>query len=530
VKKIAFLHPPPLYVEIGQGSLKALQENDGVELPLERLPDGRLTAPCREKLTVALKRFLKTKSWQPRARAVCAIGARGVSLRRLSLPAGTKEEFQQRLLLQIEGEFPLPPDELAWGWQQLGETKPLNGMMARQDLLVAAVKKEVVADYHEILRACGTDPVFTLAALARRNLCPQPPDSFAMLDIGNSQSELTLFEKGVPASSRIIFWGGENLSDATKDKLDELTQSINGNLAGRKLFITGQKISEAFTARLASALGNGCQCERLEVAAGGAVAQASRRCLSEAPVSSQSGNSPAGRLCHYECSAAISGLQKFTEQGGEPPLLLRLEQTSGAAASFADLDWKKWGTRIGSLVAALVLLPYAEALLLKPHLAKKVAAFKAEVVRLKVIDRELDFLRYLKSSQPPYLDTLYIFSKSVPPGTKFDALSLNSHGEVSLRCAFHDGQQVADFRTKLIDSGFFTNVTVEEQVPTPDHQRVSVRISAQEKPTAQLLALAVGPTADEIARDGKPAQPGAMPPGISRPAPGVLPAPRKETK
>ena len=87
---------------------------------------------------------------------------------------------------------------------------------------------------------------------------------------------------------------------------------------------------------------------------------------------------------------------------------------------------KAWAKRAVLLVAAVLLLPYAEALMLKPHLAKKVAAFKTEAARLTVIDRELDFLRYLKASQPPYLETLYVFSKSTPPGTKFDALSLNS--------------------------------------------------------------------------------------------------------
>ena len=49
VKQIAFLNPPPLFVEIGHSWLKALRENDGVELPLERLPDGRLTARAGKK-------------------------------------------------------------------------------------------------------------------------------------------------------------------------------------------------------------------------------------------------------------------------------------------------------------------------------------------------------------------------------------------------------------------------------------------------------------------------------------------------
>ena len=136
-------------------------------------------------------------------------------------------------------------------------------------------------------------------------------------------------------------------------------------------------------------------------------------------------------------------------------MVIRLEPASSATTGLAALDWKTWGARRGVLAAALLLLPYAEALLLKPHLERKVAAFKTEAERLKVIDRELDFLRGLKLSQPPYLDVLYVFSKSVPPGTRFDSLSLNSHGEVSLRGVFHDGQQVADFRNQAYRIGLF---------------------------------------------------------------------------
>jgi hypothetical protein len=501
MKKIAFLNPPPLYVEIGQSSLKVLRENAGMELPLERLSDGRLTAPCHEKSAAALKKFLQAKSWQPRAGAFCAIGARGISLRQLSIPAGAKEEFHQRLLLQIEAEFPLPPDELAWGWQPLGETKPSNGAIAKQDLLVAAVKKEVVADYQELFCACGANPVFTLAALARSCLCPQPPESYAMLDIGNSQSELTCFEKGVPTVSRIIFWGGVGISDSADAGPAALAQMLNGSLTGTKLFVSGNKISDEFTARLAKALGNGWQCERLEVAGG------------------------EGR------SAAIAGLQKFAEQDSSPPLVIRIKQSSGAA-SLGTADVKKWATRAVLLAAVVLLLPFAEALLLKPHLAKKVSTFKTAAARLTVIDRELDFLQYLKQNQPPYLDALYVFSKSAPSGSRFDTLSMNSHGEVSLRGSFRDGQQVGDFRSKLIASGFFANVTAEEQTPTPDRQKVNVRISAQEKPATQLQSLAIGPTTEEIAKvkNEKGAPSDASPSSLASAPPAAARSSRKETQ
>ena len=119
----AWLNPPPLFVEIRADTLRARRGRERMELPLERETDGRLTTSGKEKAIIALKAFLKAKSWLPRSRAWCAISSRGVSLRRLSLPVGTKEEFQQRLLLQIEAEFPLPPDDLAWGSQPVGPPK-----------------------------------------------------------------------------------------------------------------------------------------------------------------------------------------------------------------------------------------------------------------------------------------------------------------------------------------------------------------------------------------------------------------------
>jgi hypothetical protein len=277
-----------------------------------------------------------------------------------------------------------------------------------------------------------------------------------MLEVADRQAELTLFENAVPVTSRCLVWPGDNASQPADAPLEALAKSIKGSVTGAKLYVTGQGVSPEFTERLAWHLGNGSRCERV-------------------------GAGPA-----EGGSAALAGLEKYAAQRETPTLAIRLEPASNGAAVLATPDWKTWGTRAGVLAAACLVLPYAEALLLKPHLERKVAAFKAEAARLKVIDRELDFLRGLKLSQPPYLDLLTVFSKSAPPGTRFDSLSLNSKGEVALRASFHDGQQVATFRNQLIASGFFTNVVVEEQVPTPDRQKVNIRVSALERSPADL--------------------------------------------
>src|SRR5579872_6854412 len=102
--RLDFMNSASLYIEIGQSSLKALHGNDGLELTLERLASGRLTGACKERLTIGLRDFLQKKNWQSRWSAYCAVGARGVSLRRMMLPATTKEGVAQLLSLQIERE------------------------------------------------------------------------------------------------------------------------------------------------------------------------------------------------------------------------------------------------------------------------------------------------------------------------------------------------------------------------------------------------------------------------------------------
>ena len=171
-----FVNPAHYFLDIEQDSLRAFDGLRALELPLERQPDGKLTEACKENLIAELQKLIVRKPWQPRPRAFCAITARGVSLRRLVLPAATKDELNRLLPLQIEREFPLGPDQLAWGTQSVnGANVPADGASPKQELVVAAIKKDILAEYSSIISACEATAVFTLGALARSYLCPQPP-------------------------------------------------------------------------------------------------------------------------------------------------------------------------------------------------------------------------------------------------------------------------------------------------------------------------------------------------------------------
>src|SRR5439155_18365678 len=183
---------------------------------------------------------------------------------------------------------------------------------------------------------------------------------------------------------------------------------------------------------------------------------------------------------------------------------------------------------------ALVAFPYLESFALKPLLSRKLSSLNADRARLPIIDRDLAFLQDLKQNQPPFLDALFLLAKAAAPGARIDSLSMNRRGELSWRGSMQNSQQVTDFRSKLIESGFFSIVTVDEQSPGagpggmpglggmpagPGGQKVVVRMTAQWKSAAGRLTIAIGPTAEEIekartrVRDPQPAMPPMMPGG-----------------
>jgi hypothetical protein len=147
----------------------------------------------------------------------------------------------------------------------------------------------------------------------------------------------------------------------------------------------------------------------------------------------------------------------------------------------------------GVLFAALLLTPSVEALVFGPRLQRQLSHLKSGEPQLAVIDRELNFLRHLQENQGPFLDAVYLIANSAPMGCHIDSLSLNRRGEVSLTGYLQNLNQVGDFRMKLIDTGFFSSVVVEDQTPTPDRQRVNFRMTAQWKAASDREGLTIGP-------------------------------------
>jgi hypothetical protein len=479
--------PLDLFIEIGPNTILALRGEHGIELPLERLENGHLSEACKEQVIRGLREFIKKHTGRSRPNTCCAISARGVSLRRVTVPRVARDELDKLLLFQIEKEFPLTPDELAWGCRPI-PTAPTagNGSPATQEVLVVAVKKETLREYETLLSQCGLAPVFTLAALTRNGLCP-PLGEFAVLELRRTQSELISFQQGAPVAMRVLPWGLENLtgkvaadsvashegpgvmsSEAVAGEIAALAQAIRPGLPVKTLFCCGDCAGLPwFTPALAQALGNGTECEPLGIPPGEGL------------------------------SAALVGLrQACSGNGFAPPLILSLERPRSVEQAPPLATWK-WAVLAGLFLIGAISVGYLEPLIQKPRLQKRIAEIHAWRKQLPNVEPELDFLQYLQTNQAHILDPITVIANAAPSGTRLESLAINRRGDVSIRAGLRDPQQVVDFRSKLIESGFFSALSVEEQTPTPDRQKLNVRMVGHLNPQSERKLPPLAPSRPE---------------------------------
>lgn len=364
--------PPPDCCEIGSAKWR-----------IHSRGETRVVSADRDQLIAALRDLTGP--------VYCLLEARGVSVRRLTIPAGPSASRSQMLRFQLEKEFPIAPDELAWWHQEL----PTDGPGV--DYLVIAVRRDLLQPALEILEAAQVDARFSIAAIAAAG--PSPASGHCLW-CHEGRCELVEFAEGRPQSLRVF----ASVEDA------------------------GVRYPDAV----------------------------------------RSDSSP------------VAGLNLFHQQGQLHRLpLLNLGQP-GADAAAPRFAWPwKWLALAAALTAALFLLRYAEAWLRQPQLARELKEFRAGLGGLPAINQEVNFLQHIQKNQPPYLAAMAVLADSCPRGTKLESVALDRRGEFSFRGKLQSSQNASELRRKLIESGLFTNVVLEEQVPEKNQREVNVRFTAR---------------------------------------------------
>lgn len=476
-----------MFIEFTDNAAHIASEDRALDLPIERETSGALKHTSADAVRDALKLFAKGGD---RQQAFCLLPARGISIRRISLPANSKEDIERLLPLQIDAQFPLASDELAWGYASLGNAAAPGASGAMNELLVAAAKKESVRQYRDIVTAAGFEPLFAISALTRDGLCSHHPRHYALLEIGSSNSELLTFDERGAATLRVVSLSAESTSP------EPVLNALRSNGAVEKLFVSG-KAPTIWSERISPNI----PAEPLTVAAG-----------------------------H---SAAISGLREILRRGNEP--LLIQSQRESAHVRRAPAEWR-WAA--AAIVLALVWLGlrYAEPVVRRARLKAVVADLESRRAKLPNIDREAAFLQFIQTNQPNYLEIVAALAGASQPGMKVDSLSISRRGELALRGQAQGAQGPGTLRSKMLDSGYFANVVIDEQTPNPQNQQqVSFRMTSQVRAETDRKAFlankpkpdknATNKTANPTMPTGAPVEMPGPPPGIVMDAPVMMDSP-----
>jgi Tfp pilus assembly PilM family ATPase len=560
VKLNEALARPATSIDIGYSSLKLLAGDRGLELPIERSETGELTAGTRERLAREIRAFLAGGGFS--RRALCGVPARGVSLRRFSLPPAPREEIGRLVALQLEREFPLSPEELAWGFaaQSRNGTAP-PGAPPGQEVTVAALRRQVLDSYSELLSSSGLKPVFTLGVLAGSSLCPQPGGEYSVLDIGRTQSELVSFESGHPRSVRSLAWGGEAVTRAiaaalgvTLAESEEVKRSA-GAAAGGDAPDRGEA-QESIRAAIQAAI----QEELAELASQLRAAFPSHRPNGDgqgfsAPSLSGNGAAPTPRpLFLLGGGSRLAGLSGEIERllegrvtcrrievgegassagagSGRSAVTLGLLRESGPGTRNGSLqflpperirEWRpgaspraarKWLAAALGLAVASIALRYLSPVFHLPGLRARLTDARAARAAAPGVDRELAFLEHLASRQAPYLDVLATMAEAAPPGLLLSEFTMTQKGELSLQGQLGSLADAGTFRARLTESGRFSQVVIEELTPIKDN-RAQLRLSALLRPPGSPLPPATPPS---TAPSPTAPPPGAQPAGAAAP-------------
>lgn len=202
----------PIGIDIGSSYIKIVQLKDtrnGHELSLfDMLPiqhgiiaDGVISD--KKRLTEFLKELLiKVKANISKGQAVIGLsGQSSVIIKRVTLPLMEESELNLSIKFEAEQHIPLDMDAVTVDFHIIG---PKSGTDDQMEVLLVAVKKDVLNDYVDVVRQAGLEPAvvdvqhFALNNMYEYNYDISKMTNTAFVNIGASSIIMNISQSGIP--------------------------------------------------------------------------------------------------------------------------------------------------------------------------------------------------------------------------------------------------------------------------------------------------------------------------------------------
>jgi type IV pilus assembly protein PilM len=184
--------------------------------------DGEVVDP--ETVAAAIRELWSQAKFSSK-RVVVGVANQRVIVRQVDLPWLPLAELKKSLEFQVQDLIPMPVDQAILDVHPLEEFTADNGGRMLRVLLVAAARETVTSLIDAVQRA-GLQPVMVdltpfalLRAMAQRDHLGLSGSAEALVEIGDSVTNIVVHQGGVPRFVRILLMGGSDLTEAVAERM-----------------------------------------------------------------------------------------------------------------------------------------------------------------------------------------------------------------------------------------------------------------------------------------------------------------------
>jgi type IV pilus assembly protein PilM len=185
-----------------RGSAYELELFDMLAISPELIVEGSIIDAIR--LTESLKELIRKTKTKNKNVVISISGHSSVIIKRISLPEMTEEELSESIKFEAEQYVPFDIEDVNLDFQILGPKEEAGQM----DVILVAVKKDVINDYVSVVTEAGFNPVivdvdaFALENMYGINYEIEAGTNVALVNIGASSVNMNIMRGGVSVFTR----------------------------------------------------------------------------------------------------------------------------------------------------------------------------------------------------------------------------------------------------------------------------------------------------------------------------------------
>lgn len=203
-----------------EGGRDIVRGHGSLDIPSGNIEDGRIIN--KNEVVSAIRAVLKLPSAKKinSNKVICSLPESKAFLRIITIPKMTEDEAKEAVKWEMEANMPMPLAEVYFDWQFID-----NDSTDKQRVLTAAVSKEVVDSWMDVLTEAGLDvygleveSVASIRSLAGKN---SSKDEISLIvDLGARRTSFIIAEGVVPYFTSSIPFSSEGINDAISKSLN----------------------------------------------------------------------------------------------------------------------------------------------------------------------------------------------------------------------------------------------------------------------------------------------------------------------